>query len=187
MDEKQHILSPNAKRLLIFWARMLGWVGAACIAPIVTFAIKFGLFNKDTVKTDSLGNVIESSSTSLNGWGIVSCVIVWFTISAVMKEIIAAYPGYSLTKQWLIGFRKTVLPLAIGFFICLFIRNAIQHLMFCLGVVGICQFIAIPLNPLPKWRYEKSGIEDYGTVASRVTDFVKRRKDTSEKEGSNNG
>lgn len=176
MDEKAHILSPNAKRLLIFWTRMLGWIVTSCVIPIVTFSVKFGLFNKTTVRTDSLGNVIETQSTSLNGWGIVACAVIGFTVSTILKEVITAYPQYSLAKQWLTGFRKIVLPLLIGFFVCLFINNVIQHIMFCLGTLAVCQFIAIPLNPLPKWRYEKSGTEDYASALSYLTEIVKNKK-----------
>lgn len=182
MEEKARILSPKAKKIIIFWSRMVGWVMMSCIIPIVTFSVKFGLFNKTTVKYDSLGNVIESSSTSLNGWGLVACALIGFTISSVIKEVIAAYPGYSLTKQWLTGFRKTVLPLAIGFFVCLFVNGIIQHIMFCLGTIAVCQFIAIPLNPLPKWRYEKAGVEEYSSALSYLTEAVKRKKDKKEVE-----
>lgn len=176
MEEKAHILSPKAKSLVIFWTRMLGWITMSCIIPIVTFSVKFGLFNKNVVKTDSLGNVIEAQSTSLNGWGIIACAIVGYTASVVIKEVITAYPQYSLAKQWLTGFRKTVLPLLIGFFICLFINNVVQHIMFCLGTLAVCQFIAIPLNPLPKWRYEKTGSEDYSSALNYLTEIVKKKK-----------
>lgn len=179
MDEKAHILSPKAKSLIIFWSRMVGWVMFSCVFPIVTFSARFGLFEKNTVRTDSLGNVIESTSTSLNGWGLASCAVIGFTISAIIKEVIAAYPGYSLTKQWLTGFRKTVLPLLVGFFVCLFIHNVVQHLMFCLGTLAVCQFIAIPLNPLPKWRYEKAGVEEYSSALDFLTKSVKRKSSDS--------
>lgn len=185
MDEQASILSPKAKRLIIFWSRMVGWLVMSCIIPIVTFSVKFGLFNKEKIVTDSLGNVIESSSTSLNGWGLVACVIVGYTASTVLKEVIAAYPQYSLAKQWLTGFTKTVLPLLVGFFICLFINGVIQHIMFCLGTLAVCQFIAIPLNPLPKWRYEKAGVENYSTALDYLTEAVKRKKEKAEKGDSN--
>lgn len=182
MEEKAYILSPKAKALVIFWVRMVSWIATSCVIPIVTFSVKFGLFNKTTVKTDSLGNVIETQSTSLNGWGIVACAVIGFTVSTILKEVIAAYPQYSLAKQWLTGFRKIVLPLLIGFFVCLFINNVVQHIMFCLGTLAVCQFIAIPLNPLPKWRYEKSGVEEYSTALSCLTKIVKRKPDVKDGE-----
>lgn len=180
MSENPHILSPNAKRLIIFWTRMVVWIAFSCIIPISVFAAKFGLFKESSIQYDSLGNVVEASSVSLNGWGIVACAIVGFTASAIIKEVIAAYPGYSLTKQWLSGFRKTVLPLVIGFFVCLFIREVVAHLMFCFGTLAVCQFIAVPVNPLPKWRFEKSGVEDYTSTMSGLASFVKHKNLTKE-------
>lgn len=175
METPYHTLSPKFKTLTIFWTRMLGWITFSCVLPIVTFSTKFGLFNKGEPVTDTLGNVIEPPSVSLNGWGIIACCIVGWTISGILKEIISAYPVYSLGKQWLIGFKKTVLPLAIGYFICMFLNGVITHIMFCLGTLAVCQFIAIPLNPLPKWRYEKAGTEEYSTALQNLTDFVKKK------------
>lgn len=181
---EEEIIQPTQSKvckLIIFWLRMLGWVTTACVVPILTFSVKFGLFNKTTVKTDALGNVIETTSTSLNGWGLIACIIVGITISSILKEIIAAYPKYSLAKQCLSGFKKTVLPLIIGFFACTFLNGVIPHIMFCLGTLTICQAIAIPLNPLPKWRYEKTGVEEYSSAINYLTDIVKRRDSKSEK------
>lgn len=171
----------KVRGLVIFWARMVGWIIASCVIPIITFSVKFGLFTKNVEQTDSLGNVVESSSVSLNGWGIISCLVIGFTISKVIKEVIAAYPKYCLAKQCLSGFVKTVLPLAIGFFMCVFLDGVIHHVMFCLGVLAVCQAIAIPLNPLPKWRYEKTGVEEYNTIVSYVTNVLQNR--TPDKKG----
>lgn len=176
-------INPKVRKLIIFWTRMLGWLIASCVIPIVTFSIRFGLFNKAAVKTDALGNVIETQSTSLNGWGIISCVIIGFTISAIIKEVVSAYPKYSFAKQCLVGFRKIVLPLSVGFFVCVFLSGVIHHVMFCLGVLALCNVVAIPLNPLPKWRYEKSGVEEYSSAVKVLTDFVKRNIPNSKKEG----
>lgn len=175
MEEKPRILSPNAERLIIFWARLIGWIVFSCILPIMVFSAKFGLFKKMTIQYDSLGNVIGASSVSLNGWGLAACAIVGFTVSTILKEVIAAYPGYSLSKQCLTGFRKTVLPLAVGFFVCLFVHNVVEQLMFCFGTLAVCQAVAIPLNPLPKWRYEKTGIENYSSALTCLTDTVKKK------------
>lgn len=172
--------SNKIKSLIIFWARMLGWVGASCLAPIGVFAYKFGLFKQNAVQVDSLGNVIESPSVAMNGWGILGCILIGITASQILKEVIAAYPNYSFAKQCFTGFTKTILPLLICFGVCMFLQNCIQHVTFCLGTITVCQCIAIPLNPLPKWRFEKTGNEDYSNALSFLTKFVKEIK---EKEG----
>lgn len=172
--EKNTVVNSKYKRLAIFWTRLILWLTFSCVIPICTFSIRFGLFQKNPTVTDSLGNVIQTPSVKLSGWGIIACILVWITVSSIIKEVIAAYPGYSLTKQWLTGFIKVVLPLITGFLACMFIKNSIEHLMFCLGTLALCQFIAVPLNPLPEWRYRKSGVEDYSSATSFLTKAVKR-------------
>jgi hypothetical protein len=45
--------------------------------------------------------------------------------------------------------------------------------MFCLITIIICKLISTPLNPLPKWKYEKLGKEDYASITEALTNFVK--------------
>lgn len=151
---------------------MLGWL-IFSLLPIGVFAYKFGLFKPDATETDSLGNVVSTPSVALNGWGIIACIIVGITAIQILKEVIAAYPNYSFAKQCFTGFTRTILPLLICFGVCVFLQGCIQHVTFCLGTFLACQCIAIPLNPLPKWRYEKAGKEDYSNALSFLTDFVK--------------
>jgi hypothetical protein len=43
-------------------------------------------------------------------------------------------------------------------------------------VIIVCKAIAIPINPLPKWKYETKGYEDYSDLLGSLTKFVKSRK-----------
>lgn len=164
----------KAKTLTIFWSRLAGYLAFSTIIPVATFAVKFGLFKEDATRVDELGNVIDAASISLNGWGIISCIIVAITASGIVKEIIAAYPTYSLAKQCFTGVLKNIIPLITAYLICYFLNGVIGHIMYCLSIMIICQSVAIPLNPLPKWRYEKAGIEDYNTLVSSLTKLVKK-------------
>lgn len=165
------------KALAVFWLRMFGWLLTGCGAPITTFAVKFGLFTKTgyEIVYDELGNPTSITTTALNGWGIVSCMLVGFTIIQILKEVVSAYTGYSLTKQILDGILHKIIPLLIAFFICYFISGVVQQMMVCLGVVIVCQIVAIPLNPLPKWKYEKKGCEDYSDAMSSMVKMLKER------------
>lgn len=177
MDETQTTRTPSkAKPIIVFWTRMLSWIAFSCVIPILVFAYKFGLFKKDATEVDSLGNVIAEPSVALNGWGIVACILVGFTVLRILKEIIATFPKYSFAKQCYIGFTKTVMPLLICFGVCVFLQGCIAQVTFCLGTIIICQCVAIPLNPLPKWRYERAGVEDYSDAIAFLTDFVKSKK-----------
>lgn len=159
---------------------MVGWITFSAVFPILTFANKFGLFKESTLETDELGNVIESPTLALNGWGIIACIILGFTISSIVKEVIAAYPTYSLAKQCFTGVLKTIIPLATGYAACYFLNGVITHIMYCLGVILLCQIAAIPLNPLPKWRYEKAGVEDYNSLLTSFTKIVKKELNKKE-------
>lgn len=155
---------------------MIGWISANCIVPIIVFAKKFGLFESKQVYTDSLGNIISSVSSKLNGWGIISCILIGLTLTSIVKEIASAYTGYSLTKQCFDGIVKSVIPLGIAYAVCYFLNGVIAQVMFCLGTLIICKCVAIPLNPLPKWKYEKRGVEDYTDALSYLTKLVKSKE-----------
>jgi hypothetical protein len=173
-------MTSKTKFRAVFWGRMSGWLGTSVVIPIAVFASKFGLFKQNTVVVDSLGNVVQKTNLSLNGWGIVCCLIVGSTVLQILKEVVAASKGYSLAKQCYDGLAK-LMPLVIAYCICYFLHDTISQAMFCLGTLIACRAIAIPLNPLPKWRYEKTGVENYADLLDGLIDFVKNLKN---KEGS---
>lgn len=166
----------QTRNLLIFWLRIIGWFLTGCVAPIIVFATKFGLFKSTYIMTDSLGNQITQKSYALNGWGIISCFIIGYTMISVMKEVIKSYQGYSLTKQVLEGILKSIIPLMIAYGICYFLHDTIEQIMFCLAIVIITRAIAIPLNPLPKWRFEKNGAEDYSDFLTEIVKSIKAKR-----------
>lgn len=168
----------KSHKRLIFWARMGGWFGLNVGVPVGVFASKFGLFNIERTAYDSLGNPIIKESVSLNGWGIVSCLIVGWTLVQILKEVAAAYTGYSLVKQTVQGVTHQIVPLAVAYGVCYFLNSVLTQVMFCLAVLIVCKLGAIPLNPLPKWRYEKNGVEDYRDALSQISQFLKRKENS---------
>lgn len=167
-------MKTQTKNRLVFWSRMTGWLGVGAVTPIVTFATKFGLFTKTEVTEDALGNPITSASYAFNGWGIVCCVIIGYYVLQIFDELVkASGDGYSLPKQMLDGIRKLI-PLIIIYGICYFLEGCLEQVMFCLAIVIVCRAAACGLNPLPKWRYEKLGKEDYSGLASQLTAVIKK-------------
>lgn len=163
------------KKLLIFWARMIGWLAAGVGAPITTFSIKFGLFNTYgyQLTTDELGNV-TGSYIALNGWGLISCILLGAAALSIISEIIDAYTNtYSLTKQCLMGLKNRIIPIAIAIGACYYLKGVMEQVIFCLMVIGISQIAAIPLNPMPEWKYRKKGVEDYSDVLTGLRTFLK--------------
>lgn len=167
-----NILSKHPKA--VFWSRLAGWFGIGCVTPIAVFATKFGLF-KVTPVTDSLGNPVSGTNVSLSGWGIVACVLLGSYVASIIQEVADAHTGYSLAKQCYTGIAKTI-PLIVAYLVCYFLSNVISQVTYCLAWLIICRLIALPLNPLPKWKYEKKGVEDYTDALKYLTDIVKRKK-----------
>jgi hypothetical protein len=169
--------SSTKKGKVIFWSRMAGWVLTGVIAPIVTFAIKFGLFTETgyTITVDELGN-ITASTTALNGWGILSSLLVAFAVFQVVKEVIAAQgTGYSYPKQLLQGLKSRILPIAIALGVAYFLQGVIDQIVFCLVVLLITQAAALAINPLPEWRAKKNQEEDYSDIISGLAKAIKER------------
>lgn len=166
-------MSEISKKRVVFWTRLVSWMSVGCGVPIGVFAYKFGLFTQSNIVYDELGNIVSKTNVSLNGWGIVSCLLIGSFISNILKELAESCTGYSLLKQCYIGLIKTM-PLIIAFAVLYFLNEVISQVMFCLIVLILCRLASIPLNPLPKWRYEKQGKEDYTELSEALTKFVKQ-------------
>ena len=169
----------SRKSLGIFWGRMFGWLVAQLGVPIGTFAWKFGLFDSTSYETkyDELGNVVQTS-VSLNGWGIISVILIGYTAIQILNQILDSMEdGYSLTKQTINGIKSRVIPLLIAFFICYFLNGVLSQIIYCLGVIIFSQLVAIPLNPMPQWVYKKKGVEDYKDVLTTLTNVLKEKKE----------
>lgn len=165
-------MTSKTKSRIVFWSRMTGWLGVGVAAPVTAFATKFGLFTSQEPVVDALGNTVQHGSIALNGWGIVCCLLVGSYVIQILKEIVAANQGYSMTKQMYDGAVKLI-PYIIAYGICFFLNGVIGQIMYCLAVLIVCKLVAIPLNPLPKWRYEKSGVEDYRDLLDGLTEIFK--------------
>lgn len=175
--EEEKALAESKNKLIIFWLRMLGYLLTSTVAPVTVFAIKFGLFKESgyEVVYDELGNVAEMK-IALSGWGIISVVLVGLVMLSIMKEIVSAYSGYSMTKQVLNGLIKRTVPLIMAAVICHFLKNAIDELTFSLIVLAICETAAVPLNPLPQWSASK-GEENYDDLLTQAIKALQRGKE----------
>lgn len=162
----------NDKRsTVVFWVRLVLWLLVGCVAPIVVFALKFGLFTVEPT-VDSMGNALETTHTSLNGWGIIACLLLGKYLIYIVKEISDAHKGYSFAKQCWQGVLHTI-PIAMAYVVCYFLSGVISQLMFCLAILTICKLVSYPINPLPKWKYDQKGVEDYTELTEVLTNFVK--------------
>ena len=69
---------------------------------------------------------------------------------------------YSFGTQCINGVCKVIMPLLICLLILYAVQNCVVELMQFLGVVIICEMIAIPANPIPQWAHENGIKEEEG-------------------------
>ena len=159
---------PNAT----FWTRFVLWTIFSCVLPFVFILWRFDLFK--TV-----------SKIQIGGWGIIAIVLVAVFVFTVIRYVkIALNAKYSLLGQVLGGVCKIIIPLLAALFILKGVRDNIDLMIQVLGCVTLCEAVAIPLNPLPKWAYEmQKDVRDgerKETMDYLLDGFFKRKKDAGD-------
>ena len=132
------------KEKKIFLFRMMLFTLFACILPFAFIGWRYQLFTK-------------IDKVSLSGWGLLAILIVFLFIFYVVKSI---KKGLFNKREWSMGFQiingflKVVLPLLMVYFVITAIESSINLFKQALICTIICESIAIPINPLPKWEME---------------------------------
>lgn len=126
----------------VFWSRFVLWTIFACGLPFAFIVWRFQLFH-------------TISKIQIGGWGLIAIIIVAFFVITVIRYVKIALSGhYSFIGQCLTGFCKVVIPLLVFYLILYYLREQINLMLQVIGCVILCEVIAIPLNPLPKWAYD---------------------------------
>lgn len=125
-----------------FWSRLVLWFVCAAGLPFAFIAWRFDLFKK-------------VSAIQISGWGIIGIVIVAAVIISAIRYVkIAMNAKYTMVGQVLSGFCKVIIPLIALLLILKGLRDNIDIMIQVAGCVTLCEAVAIPINPLPKWAYE---------------------------------
>lgn len=153
----------------VFWIRFVLWTLCACVFPFMFIVWRFELFQ-------------SISKMQIGGWGIIAILIVAVFIFSILKYVkLALSAKYSLVGQILGGFCKVILPLLVILCVLYSVRDNVNAMIQALGCVILCEAVAIPLNPLPKWVYDQQkGVKDEEkkeTVDYLLDNFFKRKKD----------
>lgn len=171
MKKEKKELTPEQKEKRIFIARVIGWVIFSCLLPVAFIVWRYDLFRK-------------AGTVQMSGWGLFAIVIIFVFIYVLVKYINAGFKGYSMTKQVLNGVTKVLIPLGALLALCVSIRNNADFFIQALGLVLICETIAIPVNPFPKWVYEKTeGQTDnvVDVITQDVETKIKKKKKEEKK------
>ena len=143
-----------------FSIRMTLFLLFSLIIPSVYLIIKFDLFH----------------ATERLKIGIAEIIIIAIFIG-VLTVLIKYYidglkTKYSMLKQILQGIIKLILPLGLFLLIIIFMQNNIDIIKQALYILIPCEFIAIIVNPLPKWCFDNN-VEGM----SEIFDKVVRKKE----------
>lgn len=118
----------------------------ACILPFTFIAWRYELFSK-------------VNEMSLTGWGIIGILIIAIFCFYVLNAIKKGMP-YSMFTQIVDGIIKVEMPLILVYLLLSNIQSTIDLFLQCIVCIIICEAIAIPINPLPKWIKENLKGED---------------------------
>lgn len=131
------------KEITIFFSRLFGFLVFAGVLPFLFIAYRFEMF---------------SGSKAAMGWGIFGYVILGLCLKYILSEVADAAP-WTMWGQCVRGFMRIVVPLLLVYGILVCVKSSIDYLLQATACTLLCECVAIPLNPLPKWRHD-FGIEE---------------------------
>lgn len=129
--------------------------------PIGFMAWRFDLFKE------------KPSTTSVTGWGLVLILIVVVFILKLINGLRKGLKPGSMTKQIVDGIYEVSIPLCLITFIVHLMSGVTEELTQVLIVLTVCETICIPINPIPRWRFENN-IEVTENVVKKVIDYIKK-------------
>jgi len=139
MDEQPRKMSKTE-----FWIRFGIWITLAVIVPFVYIAVEYGLFSAS-----------GGTSKSLSGWGVVAVIFMAIVILYIINQTKNSLPDGNFMKQCISGVMGLI-PLFAAIIIIHSVKNVMEDFERFLIVVLICEAIAVPVNPLPKWAAENN-------------------------------
>lgn len=142
----------------IFILRAFLFAVFAAVLPIIFILWRYGAFDGGKT-TYGLGTLLV---------GLLAFIVVRYALG----EIKEALP-YSMVTQIVVGVMKVILPLVLLYFLLLKMRNEADLLMQCVIAVILCECVAIPINPFPKWREEHKEEREGKTFIQRAKAFRK--------------
>jgi hypothetical protein len=144
-----------------FIIRLFSWLSIAFVAPITFMLIRFEMFEKVT-------------NVSVGGWGLIFILFITIFIIYALRMIEEGFV-VGVVKQSIRGVRKIILPLIMLILGLYWLKDCLPQLMEFLIFIVICETVALPINPLPSWLFEK-GIEVSAFKIKSIFDYLKEKK-----------
>lgn len=157
--KKKKKLSPKG----VFAIRFVLFILFAFVLPIGHILGKYKPFN-----------YTESLSIGFAGIIIVAILLVGlkFLVSFYLEGM---KTKYSLAKQIISGVVKIILPIGIVVALIVALSKFADQLLEICMVLLPCEFIAIIVNPLPKWAFENN-VEGIANITEKILDVVQKKE-----------
>ncbi len=139
-----------------FWSRLALWVVLALVVPIVYLAIAYGLF---TCKS--------GTSVQLSGWGVLAVVFAAVMLIVVVMQARATLPKGTFARQCIDG-ALALIPLLCAILVIHAVRSNLEGFERFLIVTFVCEALAVPANPLPRWGLQNHIDMTEGFIASAI-------------------
>lgn len=147
-----------------FWIRFCFWAVIAAGIPVGFLAWRYGLF------TASQGQV-----TSLTGWGTLASIILAIFFIYILREAKRGMPAGSMVVQCINGY-TAIIPLLALLLIVHSIKNSVNYFEETLCVIILCEAIAVPINPMPKWAAQNHIDMESNIIISAIRKAIGKDK-----------
>lgn len=143
-----------------FLLRLIAYLIIGLVFPVVFLVYRFQLFSKIT-------------TVSIGGWGF---VLIIFIIGFIWKLFSNLRKGmkFSFYKQIINGLCSVTFPLLIAVLSVYWLSGLTTELIEFLIVLLVCESVAIPINPLPQWKFENN-MEETAVGIGRIVDIIRNR------------
>lgn len=135
MDEEIKIRKMTKKE---FFIRFFIWVALAAVAPLVYIGVKYNIFTfKEQVR-------------SITGWGVIALIFTCIVLIYIINQARSALPKGNFIRQCIDGY-TALLPILFAIIMIEMVKDSIGDFQKFLIFMIICEGVAVPINPMPKW------------------------------------
>lgn len=153
----------SSKDKKIFIARVILFTIFACVLPFIYISLRYELFTK-------------VSKVQVGGWGCIAIIMVLIFVFYVAKMVKKGIP-YSMVTQCITGFCKVIVPLLMLYVFVYNIKESADLFLNVLLITIVCEAIAVPINPFPKWLEDHKKSEQ-DTLADLIIDKFNKTKES---------
>ena len=139
----------------VFVIRFILFMLFALVIPAIYLIVRFELFT-------------TTSKLQIGLWGIILFAVCISVFAVLIKYYLDGMKAkYSYLKQIVQGLIGLIMPLTLALVVLTYLKDNINLIIESFYVFIPCEFVAICLNPLPRWCFENN-IEGIGEITDKI-------------------